>query len=285
MPRKYHLSLFKPDHPRFRIMDSHREVLDSLLWGFQACGVDCTAGINTFDAQRTNIVFGWIIAAQMGALDNLPDDTILYNFEQFSERTLAGTAMGALAQRFQIWDYSAANLPRWQACAPRRPPFHAPVSYAPVLGRIAPAATDIDALFIGSIGPCRQARLAEIAGLLSRPSVVSICNVWGDVRDGFIARSKLMLNVWEDQPQLRIFEEVRVSYYLANRRLVVCEAVPGQHIADDMRQHLVLAPRAELPAVCERLLGDPQEHARRTEEGFEMFRRRDVRELLRTWLG
>ncbi len=285
MPRKYHLSLFKPDHPRFRIMDSHREVLDSLLWGFQACGVDCTAGINTFDHQRTNIVFGWIIAAQMGALADLPDDTILYNFEQFSEKQIADTPMAMLARRFQIWDYSAANLPRWLACAPRFAPFHAPVCYAPVLSRIAPAEPDIDALFIGSIGPSRQARLAEIAGLVTRPSVVSICNVWGGARDDFIGRSRLLLNVWEDQPHLRIFEEVRVSYYLANRKLVVCEAVPGQHIADDMREHLVLAPRAELAATCERLLADPAEQTRRAAQGFEMFRQRDVRDLLRTWLG
>jgi hypothetical protein len=285
MPRKYHLCLFKPDHPRFRIMDSHREVLDSLHWGFQACGVDCSAGINTFDRQRTNIVFGWIIAAQMGALADLPEDTILYNFEQYSEKRIADTPMAALARRFQIWDYSAANLPRWQECGPRVAPFHAPVCWAPVLERIAPAEPEIDALFIGSIGPCRQARLAEIAGLVSRPSVVSICNVWGAARDAYIGRSRLLLNVWENQPHLRIFEEVRVSYYLANRKAVVCEAVPGQHIADDMRTHLVMAPAAELAATCERLLADPQAQAQHAEEGYAMFRRRDVRTLLRTWLG
>jgi len=115
MTRKFNLTLFRPDHPRFRIMDSHLEVMHSLQWGFQALGMDCTMCINQIDAQRTNIVFGWIIGAQLGALAQLPPDSILYNFEQFSEREIAGTPMAELTQRFQIWDYSALNLPRWQA--------------------------------------------------------------------------------------------------------------------------------------------------------------------------
>ena len=286
MTRKFHITLFKPDHPRFRIMDSHQEVIDSLLWGFAACGLDCSFALNTIDRQRTNIVFGWIIGAQLGALAELPDDSILYNFEQFSERQLAGSNLGLLAQRFQIWDYSAANLPRWLECNPRHPPFHAPVSYAPTLSRIDPAPVqDIDALFIGSIGPTRQAKLADIAALVTRPSVVSLCNVWGATRDGFIARSRLMLNVWEQQAHLRIFEVARVSYYLANRKAVVCDAVPGQHVDDDLRAALVFAPREQLADTCARLLDDPLEHARVAEQGYEAFRRRDVRDLIRQFFA
>jgi len=286
MPRQFNLTLFRPEHPRFRIMDCHLEVMHSLQWGFQAAGLDCSLRINQFDPQRTNIVFGWIIAAQMGALQDLPDDTILYNFEQFSERQLAGTGLATLAERFQIWDYSAANLPSWQACNPRHAPFHAPVSYAPNLRRIAPAAQqDIDLLYIGNGGPGRFAKLGEICSDASRPSLVTLQNVWAEARDDFIGRSKLMLNLSNDNPLLRIFEVVRVSYYLANCKAVVCEDVPGQHVEDDLRGALLFTPRAKLAETCAGLLQDPAERARVAERGFETFCRRDVRDVIRQFFA
>ncbi len=282
MPPKINLTLFRPDHPRFRIMDCHLEVMHSLQWGFQALGVDCSMHVNRFDAQRTNIVFGWIIAAQMGALAGLRDDTILYNFEQFSERDLRGSGIAQLAQRFRIWDYSAANLPRWLACEPRFAPYHAPVSYAPVLSHIQPAAEqDIDLLFIGGSGPGRQARLNAVSGGPAAPSLVVLQNLWGASRDSFIGRSKLLLNIGNDNPQHRIFEVVRVSHYLANRKAAVCEAVPGAHVEADLRGALPFAAQADLPATCERLLADPAERARWAQQGFEAFAQRDVRSVLR----
>ncbi|MDH4390190.1 MAG: hypothetical protein QE285_02050 [Aquabacterium sp.] len=286
MPRKYNLTLFRPDHPRFRIMDSHLEVMASLQWGLQACGLDCTVHVNQIDPQRTNIVFGWIIAAQMGALAQVPADTILYNFEQFSERQIAGTGLGDLAQRFQIWDYSAANLPRWQACNPRHAPFHAPVSFAPNLERVRPAAQqDIDLLYIGSAGPGRSAKLAQICTAPGRPALVSLQNVWAEARDGFIGRSKLLLNLSNDDPALRIFEVVRVSYYLANRKAVVCEDVPGQHVEDDLRPHLLWVPRDQLADRCAALLADPAALAEVGAPGPVAVRRRDVRDLIRQFFA
>ncbi len=281
MPPKINLTLFRPDHPRFQIMNCHLEVMQSLQWGFQALGVDCTMHINRFDAQRCNIVFGWIIAAQMGALSDLPDSTVLYNFEQFSERTLAGTGMAQLAQRFRIWDYSAANLPRWQACAPRHAPFHAPVSYAPVLSNIAPAQEDIDLLYIGGHGAGRQQRLNEISGAPGAPSLVVLQNLWGAARDSLIGRSKLLLNIANDQPQHRIFEVLRVAHGLANRKVVVCEDVPGQHVEDDLRALPMFAQRADLPARCAALLADTDQRRQLATQGFETFAQRDVRAVLR----
>lgn len=282
LPARVNLTLFKPDHPRFRIMDSHLEVMHSLHWGFRALGADCTMRLNQTDPQATNILFGWIIGAQLGLVQGLPDSTILYNFEQFSERDLGASGMGQLAQRFRIWDYSAANLPRWQACNPRHLPFHARVSHAPVLSHIVPAAEDdIDVLFIGGGGPGRNARLAEIGGGPAAPGLVLLQNLWGASRDSFIARAKLLLNIGNDNPAHRIFEIVRVSHYLANRRCVLCEAVPGQHIEDDIAPHVLRVPREALPETCARLLGDPAERAAWAERGHAAWVRRDVREVIR----
>lgn len=281
---KVHLTLIRPDQFRFKIMDSHLEVINSLQWGLQACGIECSVGVNNFAPDRQNIVFGWIVAAQLGLLDKLSPDTILYNFEQYSERELQGTRFAELAQRFRIWDYNQANVERWKACNPRFEPFYAPVSYAPSLSSIAPAAVeDIDALYIGSVGPNRRARLDEICASYRRSSVVSLSNVWGATRDEFIARSRLLLNISADNPQLRIFEIVRVSYYLANRKAVVCEAVEGQLVEPDMREALLFASRAELPDLCDRLLDDAAQRREVAERGFAAFARRDVRDVVRAY--
>lgn len=282
----YHLVLYRPDHPRFRIMDAHLEVMAALRWGFEACGLPCSMAVNQIDPQRRNIAFGWIMAAQAGLLDALPDGSILYNFEQFSERRIAGTPLAALARRFRVWDYSAANLPRWAEADLPSPAFHAPVVWAPVLERIAPAPVqDIDLLYVGSGGAGRSARIDEIAEHITRPGVVVARNIWGETRDSWIARARLMLNLTNDNPALRIFEVVRVSYYLANRKAVVCEAVPGHFVESDLLEALPFAPRAQLGDLAASLLADPALRQRWAERGYEAFRQRDARALVQRWLS
>lgn len=282
----YNLCLFKPGAPRWKIMDAHLEVMESLRWAFEASGIPCSVRINELDLSRRNIVFGWIVAAQINQLLDLPPGSILYNFEQFSTRDPADRSVVPLLSRFQIWDYSAANLPYWQALGLPLPPFHAPVSYAPTLTRIPrPAEPDIDVLFCGSASPTRYEKLLRVATALSRPSVGVLLNFWGEQRDEMLGRVRLLLNVSSEDPSLRIFEITRVSYYLANRLPVLCERVPGIYVEPDIEGAVAWADKDELPALSERLLADPAELAALGQHGFELFARRDARKVVRDWLA
>lgn len=281
MPTKINLVLFQPATPRYKILDSYLEVIDSLRWGLEALGYQCELMRNRYEHNAVNIFFGWIPALQMGALEQVPPNSILYNLEQMAVGSMRGaTLLEQAAARFQIWDYSEANLANWNELAPAYPVYHAPVSFAPSLVRPRPEQPeDIDLLYIGSLSPRRVDKLSAASSHHS--SVVTLSNIWGGQRDDFIGRARVLLNVSHDNPRMNIFEVVRVSYYLANHKAVVCESYAGQHVEADMQAALRFADAANLGAACDALLADPDACATYAAECHEMFRQRDVRAVLR----
>jgi hypothetical protein len=287
MNRKINLVLFQPAHPRFAILAAYQEVIDSLHWGFDNLGYRCTSSVNTIDHSCTNIVFGWIVAFQIGGPRQFPEGTILYNLEQFSVGSMKGAEiLEAAAARFQIWDYAAGNIKNWSELAPRFPVYLAPAAFAPNLLRLPPVARhDIDLGYVGSLNPKRMEKIIGCSSHFNRYSVLTISNVWGRLRDEFIARSKVLLNVSGETPSQTIFEIVRVSYYLANGKAVVCEARPGLEIEDDMRDVLRFVPSAELADACNELITDEQQRKHYAQAGHEAFLRRDVRDVIRGFFG
>ena len=280
--------LFQPDLPRFSILNSYQEVIDSLLWGLQASGFEASFLRNAFDPHAVNIVFGWIPAFQMGGSDRFPPNTILYNLEQFSVAGMRGAPiLEEAAARYQIWDYSAANLPHWAELSPRFPVFHAPVSYAPTLERLPTGKPeDIGMLYIGSLGAKRSEKLhTTVDTPVVSNGLVSLTNVWGAMRDEFISRAQLMLNVSNDNPLMKIYEVVRVSYYLANRKAVLSEEVPGNFVEDDLRRVLQFSPPSELGHAAAALLAEPERRLRYADECYQVFRQRDVRAVVRAYFG
>lgn len=285
MTTTINLVLFQPDHPRFAIFNSFQEVIDSLEWGFRELGYNVRLLRNAVGHQGRNIVFGWIPAFQLGGAANLPPDTILFNMEQFSVGDMRGAAsLEEAAAHFQVWDYSAANLPAWQGLAPRYPVYHAPISYAPTLERLPQVAEDIDLLYVGSLAVRRAEKLIATMNA-GYSSLVTLCNVWGEQRDSFIARSKLMLNVSNDDPRMRIYEVVRVSYYLANRKAVLSELSPNQFVEADLRQVLRFYEMDKLGEGAQDLLADAARRRAYADACYEVFRQRDVREVIRGFFG
>ena len=59
-------------------------------------------------------------------------------------------------------------------------------------------------------------------------------NVWGDIRDEMIGRSKLVLNLTGYHAKNTIFEIVRVSYLLANGKAVICQKRENVEIEPDI---------------------------------------------------
>jgi hypothetical protein len=277
MQPKINIVLFKPGHPRFKILDSYLEVIDSLIWGFTALGYDCTYRVNEIDRGRTNIVFGWIPAFLGGFADQFPPDSILYNLEQFSQRPMRGmSALELAAERFQVWDYAPGNIRQWQELNPKHQPYYARVAFAPSLVKPPAPEEDIDISYVGSLSATRAAKIIDCTNTDSNYSVVTLSNVWGRQRDDFIARSKVMLNISGENPAMTIFEIVRVSFYLANRKAVVCELLPQLEIEDDMRSALCFAPTDQLRQSCQKLLDEPAYRRDYVEASHEAFRSRDV---------
>ena len=283
--KKINITLFKPEYPRFNILNSHLEVIGTLLWGFNTLGVNCTFRTNEIDSNCVNIVFGWEIAfylINMGRLEELPNDTILYNLEQYSTYNLKDIEICMrCAKKYQIWDYSTGNIKRWKELQPKYEPYYAKISFAPSLLKIPHAVKeDIDIAYVGSIGSKRAETLFSCGGTLNRNSVIGITNMWGEQRDEFISRAKILLNLSGGLAHMKIFEIVRVSYYLANKKAVICELVPGAEIEEDLSNILKLIEPNNIGAACDELLKDSENRKKYAEECYEVFRERDIRNVI-----
>lgn len=263
-------------------MNSYMEVIESLQWGFQALGYECSFRLNELDHSCVNIVFGAIAAINMG--NTFPAGTILYNMEQYAGfESKSPESFAAIADRYQIFDYSQANVDWWLQFNPRFQPYYARVSYAPCLTRIKPREDeDIDLLFIGALYPGRAENLFNCGKVVSAHahSVVSLTHIWGQQRDEFISRAKVMLNLNNQSADSKVFEIVRVSYYLANGKAVVCESRPDYEIESDMQAVLRFGDSQRLPELCAELVQDPELRQRYAQECFEVFAQRDVRDVV-----
>ena len=264
--------------PGFMHSEAFREVAESVHHGLRALGHDSVLSHATDLPGRRHIVFGSnLISAKER---HLPPGSILYNLEQiYDDSPWLTKDLLALFRRHTVWDYSLANIQELarHGIAAR----HVPIGYVPELTRIPPVPwQDIDVLFVGSIV---ERRLAVLQALHERgANVIPAFGVYGAERDQLIARAKIVLNV--HMYEAKVFEVVRVSYLLANRRFVVSER--GLDVAGErpFEEGIAFVEYHELVNTCLRSLADERARERTARRGFELFTERRVPDLLRAVL-
>jgi hypothetical protein len=276
----FHLVHCIPD-PKMHGLNGYKEVIETVGWGLEQLGHRVTYALNEMAEGAANVVFGAQVMP-VSALKKLPRGTIIYNFEQLrdlgAERIREEIRFYAQVPHFAIWDYSAANLPSWRALG-RHDVKIVPVGYAPILSRIAKAPVqDIDVLMYGLSG---ERRLQTFHGLSQLGlSTVFVSGLYGDARDQLISRAKVVLNI-NLYAQMRIFEIVRVSYLLANKKAVVADLDVNTSVEDDIRAVVKFASAyKEMLDLCARLASDESERTRLEELGFSCISRRDIRHIL-----
>jgi hypothetical protein len=282
MPTRFHIAHIIP-HPRLHGLNGYREVIDTVHWGLTALGHEVSFAVNTFSRGAVNIVFGFQMLTEE-ALHELPPETVVYNFEQ-----MVGLPTSALkkhyaiaAGRLNVWEYSEFNLAAWQKLNPSRPVRHVPVAWAPILGKIPEARVqDIEVLIYGLPGELRLRVFYELGG--RGLNCLFACGFYGPARDELIARSKIVLNV-NLYDHSRIFEIVRVSYLLANKKAVIADKDPTTLVESDIFSAVDFAPPERIADECLNLLENDAERKALEKRGFETISRRDIRSILRTAL-
>ncbi len=279
---KFHLAHIVPSKTMHGL-NGYREVIDTVQWGLQELGHTATCGLNALAPDATNIVFGAQVM-EMPVLSTLPPQTIVYNFEQArgARKEEVKPQMLEIARRFRIWDYSSANVQAWTGWGAKDVRV-VPVGYAPVLQRIdKPAEQDIDVLIYGMPAPNRMGAFHFLS--YSGLTAVFVCGLYGKARDDLIARSKMVLNI-NVYDTAKIFEVVRVSYLLANRKCVVADVDADTQIDADMRSAIRIADPAQLVPVCQALAANASARASLEEAGFAAIAKRDIRQILQTALA
>jgi hypothetical protein len=221
---------------------------------------------------------GQVLSAD--ALNDLREDTIIYHFEQIRHIEPGEIRPEAkhFASKFRIWDYSAFNLPAWQAIGTKHPVRAVPVGHAPILERIAKAPVqDIDILFYGRTDQTRLAAFDVLcrAGLTS----VFVSGLYGAARDELISRAKVILNI-NFYSKSRIFEVPRVAYLLSNRKAVLALKEPDTAIESDLLEGIRFSPSTSFIQDCLSLVDHAGDRSALEELGYSVMVRRDIRPIL-----
>lgn len=253
--------------------DAFLEIAQSLKFALLRLGYFVEVRYHTMIHGIPNIIFGahLLSAEEMQAL---PVQCIVYNLEQRGAHHFTPDYLG-LAQRFWIWDYSPENLALWQSVPGLRyEPLLVKVGYMPEMTCIQKAVEDVDVLLYGSL---IERRLNVIQALQARGvQAFAVRGVYGAERDVLIARSKIILNIHFYEASL--FEVVRVSYLLANHKLVVSEPSPD---IGELTGAVVVAPYESLADECVSLLQDEEKRRSIERRGFEVFSKCSEVEIMR----
>lgn len=277
---RYHLMHCIPGG-RLHGHNGYREVVETVGWGLEQLGHQVSYAVNAIARDAVNIIFGAQVLP-VATLKQLPPNTIIYNFEQM--RNVAAnlireeTRYFARDTNFRVWDYCHANLPCWHDLG-RDEVKIVPIGYAPILTRIPKAPEqDIDVLIYGTSGE-RRLQVFHALSLLG-VSTLFVSGMYGPARDNLISRSKIVLNI-NLYRETKIFEIVRVSYLLANKKAVVADIDVNTSVDDDIRPAVKFAGSLkELTDTCLKLLGDESERAELEKRGLSSIRRRDIRDIL-----
>jgi hypothetical protein len=265
------------------------EVVETISWGLVSQGHAVGYSINKWcpDPGVVNIFFGtFLLNTEVMTL--IPPNSILYNteplavFDEYRDRL--GPTLEQQARNFVIWDYSEHNLGFWRSLSPICKVKYVPIGYAPNINKInARSNEDIDVLLYASPCPRRLAAFDHICK--SGIKCLFAHGFYGPDRDQLIARSKIVLNIRSEHN--RVFEIVRVSYLLSNRKAVVADFVDDQDrstIEPDLVPAIRLVPAAEVAKACLELLSDTAARERLKIMGHTLFKRRDIRTILQSAL-
>jgi 2-polyprenyl-3-methyl-5-hydroxy-6-metoxy-1,4-benzoquinol methylase len=259
--------------------EAFREVGETIHHGLVELGHDSILTNEFGSIERRHIVLGANLLPRCKV--DPPAGSILYNLEQISVGSpWLKPELLELFRHFEVWDYSRHNVVELAKLGITNVRL-LPIGSVPQLTRIAKAAEDIDVLFYGSINPRRQVILDA---LVSRGvKVKTLFGVYGAARDAVIARSRIVLNL--HFYETKVFEAVRVSYLLANRRVVVAErgAVPEEEAA--FERGVAFADYGELVDTCLSVLKNPEERQRLSVAGHQIMTTRQESEFLASALN
>jgi hypothetical protein len=135
----------------------------------------------------------------------------------------------------------------------------------PALSRIKPVPRqDIDILWYGSLNERRSHILQQ---LHDRGCIVkALFGVYGEERDSFIARAKIVINIHFFES--KIIEIGRIYYLLANKRFVISEKGNDRELEEPIRDGLVFTDYDNLVAQCVKYLNEDASRNEIAARGF-----------------
>jgi hypothetical protein len=238
-----------PDYPHSL---AFLELADLLCYSLRDLGFQASSSFNRVEPGARNILIGCHLL-DPSFIQALPRSTIVLNTEQIvDDNPIWSKVMLQWTQNFETWDYSEKNISKFKTLGIENIKW-LNIGFQKELVRIpAVRIQDIDVLFYGSLNTRRNVILDRLIekGLTVR----TLFGVYGQERDAFIARSKVILNHHYYESQ--IFEIVRVFYLLTNSKAVVGEVNEKTQISNMCKQGIYNARYDEIVDRCRELVAN-----------------------------
>ena len=207
--------------------------------------------------------------------------SILYNLEQITpDSPWLQSAFLDILRQYPVWDYSQSNIKQLTRLGITSVQ-HLPIGYMSQLTRICPVDEDIDVLLYSSLNERRWHIIKSLKA--HGVKAEAVFGLYGKERDQLIARSKIVLNI--HFYEAKVFEVVRVSYLLANQRVVISERGCNPVEEAAFSTGVVFADYDNLVNTCLDLLSSLEDRNRIAEEGFKLMSQRSEIDYLRNVIG
>jgi hypothetical protein len=251
------------------------DVCRLLHYSLESLGIATTLRVNRFNRGAMNIVLGYHLIPDISRYAGVP--IIFYQLEQLSEAGgwFTPQRLEVLKCAREIWDYSAENVEFLKSKGLSNVKL-LPLGFHERLRTISQAPKEIDVLFYGSLNDHRKQMLDRLAQICQ---VKYLFGAYGQERDAFIARSRIILNLRLYPAQ--ILEQARLSYLINNECFVISESAANNPY-DGM---VVTADYDQIPDTCLRFLRDETARTQIARQGYEAFARYPMTEYLRRVLS
>jgi hypothetical protein len=262
----------------------HSQAFDEIAIGLKSgifkLGFEVPIVRKVKDIAGQAIVLGCHLIPQLG-LSDIPQNFILFNLEQIQlESPWMSHSYFNILKSNTVWDYSYRNIRELEKLGIHNA-IHCGIGYESELTKIHQTNEDIDVLLYGSLNARRIEILKELKknGL----NVVALFGTYGEDRDKYIARSKIILNI--HYYEARVFEIIRVSYLLANKKFVISECGQDHDLEKPFAKGMVFSPYQGLVEKCMRYVRDESSRKEIAEKGFDLMKRRPQSAFLKQALA
>jgi len=279
MQNKFNLVRIVPDNGFYIHSNVFHEIEAAMFFTLQRMGYDVTNSINEFKKDCKNIVFGMHHCPVDVVRHDIPENTIIYSLEQMRDNPEC-LRWCRKYRGLEVWDYSMRNSDVLRKAGVENIK-HCKIGYVPEISyfeRNKPEERDIDILAYMSPSPRRTA-VMDIFEKDPNINFVSIQSTYGDDRDEYIKRAKLVINLHNHDNQ--IFEMVRVSHLIQNKVPVICERNDYTDFPKYMEGSVFTAPYEKIVERTYELLRNQKQLDDQVEIGLEIFKKSPMENFLK----
>jgi hypothetical protein len=255
-----------------------KDVAETISVGLSELGFTVQMSLGNVIIGAQNIIFGAHLLSDKSCI---PRDAIIFNLEQIGYFPTFSDSYCELMSKQQVWDYSMSNIELMRKNGISDSAEFVPIGFEKSLFKIPkPETQDIDVLFYGLMNERRKLILDELKdrGL----NVAIIAGLYGDELDAYISRSKIVLNLHFHMT--KIFEIVRVSHLLNNKKAVVAEVGNDTVIEPYLRESIIGVEYDALVSACYSHVMDDRLRENAEEIGYRIFASRPQSRILRNVL-